>query len=138
MKASELRIGNLVNVPREDQSPFRIDLIEYATIELMKVGMNIHKYEFAGKIIDGHPLTWELKDLSGIPLSEEILLKCGFVLMNKWFDYELSLFRIGYITNNKYFQFESNGKVIDIKSLHQLQNIVYFNTEQELDVSKLF
>jgi len=131
MKANELRIGNLVML----HNP------KYRLIESDKIHIVLEVRENAAMVTipgSGNEYGQYYEFLKPILISEEILLKCGFVLMNKWFDYELSLFRIGYITNDEYFQFESNGKVIDIKSLHQLQNIVYFNTDQELDVSKLF
>ncbi len=73
IKANELRIGNLVNVPREDQSPFRIDAFEYLSNTYIKVAMT-HP-EFGDKM---HPLTWYDEDLKPIPLTEEWLLKFGF------------------------------------------------------------
>lgn len=70
MKASELRIGNIVNVPREDQSPFRIDFFEYLYDNDCKVA----KRSFIGET-EVHPLTWYFIDLKPIPLTEEWLLK---------------------------------------------------------------
>lgn len=116
VKTADLRIGNLVY---NDNG--KIDKAIY--IHENKVGLCSSNKVF--------------EEIKPIILTDEILLKCGFQLMNKWFDYELTLFRIGYITDDEYFQFEINGKVIDIKSLHQLQNIIYFNTGEELNVSKL-
>jgi len=113
MKANELRIGNV---------------LKHKSGEFFKI---------TGSDLSLLDIKEDISAILPIEITEKILLNCGFVLMNQWFDYELALFRIGYITNDEYFQFESNGKVIDIKSLHQLQNIVYFNSEQELDVSKI-
>jgi len=82
LKAADLRIGNLVSVPREDQSPFRVDLIEYASATYCKVGMNVHKFDTPFGVIDGHPLTWELPDLRSIPLTSEWLEKLGFTTLS--------------------------------------------------------
>jgi len=72
--ASELRIGNFVNVPRKDQSPFRIDAFECLSKKFIKVAM-IHP-EYGENF---HPLTWYGDDLKPIPLTEEWLLKLGAI-----------------------------------------------------------
>lgn len=69
IKPNEIRLGNWVNAPRDDQSPFRIDLIEHQSETYCKVGMNVHFYPNPldeNQIISAHPLTWESKDLEHI------------------------------------------------------------------------
>ena len=89
MQAKDLRIGNWVNVPREDQCPFRIDSIEYLTEQEGNVAMFP---TIDGKIDKSvHPLTWYLKDLSPIPLTPEILLKCGFE-KDAWNAWNISIY----------------------------------------------
>lgn len=108
IERKDLREGNLVNVPREDQSPFRIDLFEHESENYFKIGMNVHQYELPGfGLINGHPLTWENHEISGIPLTEELLKKCNIVLNNIKIE--------GY--------------------LHEFQNFYFYNTGKELDVS---
>ncbi len=119
IKEGELRLGLWVNVPRADQSPFRIDLIEYCTNGFAKVGMNVHKYENPfkeGELINGHPLTWELNDLTPIELSEQVLLNIK--------------------------QFESNNiridAVIDLRWRHDKIWLVMGAEVQDLDISYLY
>ncbi len=82
IQPNELRIGNWVNTPREDQSPFRIDLIEHQSKTYCKVGMDVHLYEhpiYKDQTVSAHPLTWDNKDLSPIPLTDEVLRVLGAV-----------------------------------------------------------
>lgn len=158
IQANELRLGNYVNVPREDQSPFRIDLIEYACKDFIKVGMNVHKYEFCGELIDGHPLTWELNDLEPIKLSIEWLEKLGFesyphftVMNSKFFklgrDRQISISCVGTPNEMIYLQEvdEENAKINDliclrnfdydgITHVHTLQNIIHSISGIELTI----
>src|SRR5690348_4796013 len=78
--ARELRIGNYVNTPHIMQSFFRIDGFEYLYDEDYKVAMNTGTIKVDNVIgeIRTHPLTWYKKHLSPIPLSSDILEKCGF------------------------------------------------------------
>ena len=73
MKASELRIGNYVNVPIKEQCPFRIDAFEYCSEKFIKVAQEVKLNGF-----EVHPLTWYGGDLQPIPLTEKWLLKFGF------------------------------------------------------------
>jgi hypothetical protein len=66
MKASELRIGNYVNVPIQEQCPFRIDAFEYCSEKFIKVAQEVNLNGF-----EAHPLTWYGGDLQPIPLTEE-------------------------------------------------------------------
>jgi len=71
MDAKELRIGNYVNTINKNQNPFLIDGFEFQNRTDCKV--------FQGEYINRHPLTWYLKDLSPISITEEWLLKFGFL-----------------------------------------------------------
>jgi len=69
---------------------------------------------------------------SPIPLTEEILLKCGFEFKNN--AYFSPVFntaeRIRIVGGNDNFHFIMNiHKAIKIKSLHQLQNLIFILTE---------
>ena len=77
-EARELRIGNYVDVPIVQQCPFRIDSIEHLhpRDNFGKFGMYYDEFP------NGHPLTWYLKDLKPIPLTEEWLIKFGFELFH--------------------------------------------------------
>lgn len=135
MKANELRIGNYVNVLREDQSPFKIDGFELLNESDCKVFKDNGTYNCPpfGEI-KMHPLTWNLKDLQPIPLTEEWLLRFGF---------EKS--RLGYFTvfcgNNVMsvccFDDFSRVQIVTqtvstINHVHQLQNLYFALTGEEL------
>lgn len=140
--ASEIRLGNYFNVPRKDQSPFRIDLIEQLSSNYAKVGMNVLKIEHPfteGKFIDAHPLTWYLENLEPIPLTEEWLLKFGF---------DWDVFYQNY-TNGRYIIRLNHNGTIDVsyckrkndwipffmnnpRHVHELQNLYFALTGQEL------
>lgn len=83
----------------------------------------------------------------GVSITEEILLKCGFEAESKYDDLKLNginiqscslicktLERRGFFLNLG----EENEKLnISIGYLHELQNLYYALTKEELDVSKL-
>lgn len=120
IKVEELRIGNLYNVPRSDQSPFRIDLIEFMDKNNAKVGMNIHKLKHPFKeneFIDAHPLTWELSDLNGIPLTDKDVKQYGHFNLIK--------------VNDEYFVCFGNYKT-QVKFYHEVQNYYYLVNHDEL------
>lgn len=118
MNTKEFRIGNIL---REKNSGELIQVVE----------LNEETIIFSGSF-DGD---WQAEP---IPLSEEVLLKVGFELKSQWFDYEKDGFRLGYISDDVNFQIEtSTGKVIDVKTLHHLQNLYFFNSGQELNTSGL-
>jgi hypothetical protein len=134
MNANELRIGNFVNVPREDQSPFRIDAFESLSNKFIKVAM-IHP-EYGENF---HPLTWYGNDLKPIPLTEDWLLKFnltekesgGMVLSdNGWgiliFKQEDDSYDIS--ARDEYH-------ICKIKYVHQLQNLYFALTSAELTVA---
>lgn len=121
LKANELRLGLYVNTPRSDQNPFRIDAFEYLHNGDAKVAMNIKE--------GAHPLTWYLKDLSGIPITNDDLVKCG---LNKRFfkAYEIKPLdghkgKFGLFIQRKW-------QATKIQYLHQLQNLYFALTGTEL------
>jgi hypothetical protein len=127
IQANELRIGNYVNVPREDQSPFRIDAFESLSEKFIKVAM-VHPEH--GE--NFHPLTWYGEDLQPIPLTEEWLLKLGFLKYkgdNK--DFWLNDFEFA---NDLKWIFWRGNILENIKHVHQLQNLYFALTNKELQL----
>src|ERR1035437_10254261 len=107
MKAQELRIGNLV----WDTISHEIDTID--AIEESRIGLtNSIPYPYMS-----------LDEITGIELTEEWLLKTEFWGVNYW--WSLDKLTLGYITKDNCFQFEWLGGVIDIKYVHQLQNLYW-------------
>jgi hypothetical protein len=128
MDGAELRLGNYVNVPREDQSPFRIDAFEYLSDKFIKVAMfhPEHGENF-------HPLTWYGKDLTPILVTKEWLLNFGFKKVED-FDgfinvYQLKGFKVSlddYI--NVFVDWVEEGDSVccyEQLHVHTLQNLYY-------------
>jgi hypothetical protein len=125
INAEELRLGNYVNVPRKDQSPFRIDAFESLSKTFIKVAM-IHPIH--GKFF--HPLTWYGDDLKPIPLTEEWLVNFGFTFksygygIEEWKQWNFDGFSLNGFTHSQ------TG--VDLKYVHQLQNFYFALFGQEL------
>jgi hypothetical protein len=129
MKASELRIGNLV---KYDNRIFEIDSIA-------KVFPTLNTSEFGIGVVD-------YNNIEPILLTEEWLLKFGFTLgYSKWgYDipnwmFDLTAFiGIGLNGNKKWFNvYCINGEIkqilYSIHYVHQLQNLYFSLTGQELE-----
>jgi hypothetical protein len=117
IQPNELRLGNWV-------------LINGHVSEIVGIGLN--EAEYALKGISITPIDYD--ELTPIPLTEDLLLKCGFdTIQDGWYHLYLKN-RI--ITWNLY----DNKLRIDgiqtnhIKSLHQLQNLYFALTGDELNV----
>jgi len=117
----ELRIGNWVNfIP--DNGDFIVSSID-ASNRLCKT-------------INGLCMN----DIKPIPLTDEILLKCGFYWDKKkvYLCLNETAFRIRYSRNQlTLFQSIQYLTIPDIKHLHQLQNIYFALTQKELEIKFL-
>ena len=119
IQATELRIGNYLtyHTPDDTDMPCKID-----AQDILNISTNyMHNAEIH----------------SPIPLTEEILLKCGFV-KNELGDIILNGLMLAHITSDDNFQFEYTSpimewKIIDLKYLHQLQNLIHALTNTELN-----
>lgn len=118
MNANELRIGNFVNVPRADQSPFRIDAFESLSNKFIKVAM-IHP-EYGENF---HPLTWYGNDLNPIPLTEEWLLRFGFE--HREFSFDKGSFFLSKRTGKNEYLYQAHTNRFQVKYVHQLQNLYF-------------
>lgn len=128
IEARELRIGNYV-YDRGDKI-LRINGWENNT----KIFQNNGTYmcEPFGEI-PCHPLTEEVEFLKPIPLTEEILLKFGYIECG-FRDNHFIIKGHTIWKCNDLFMCDKNGIVI--KSTHQLQNLYHALTGQELTINK--
>ena len=113
MKANELRIGNLVL--RNDE----IDIVSIWHLQMISKGDNY---------------------LKPVPLSEELLLKFGFLKDNHYSGFTLDRFRFFWKTQYKYWYVVdaySKSYLTKIEFVHELQNFIFAMNSQELVTPKL-
>lgn len=137
MKAEDFRIGNLVYyIDRNGVVHTIIEQpIQISKISLLEVVANLYKPS------DNKGFNVRIKDLSPIPLTEEILLNCGFKNTDTGFlillpnGTQLSLIKI----RDKYSVGLSGpfGLVqpLFIQHLHELQNLYSGLTLKEMEVN---
>ena len=122
MKANELRIGNCICKSLQSGNG-------------RKLFQKINAHDLL-RIEDDKLFNYE-----PIPLTEEILLKCGFKLSHKGFTYDKKRLSIclpcdSYKNGRVYFNsWCISEKSID--SLHQLQNLYFSLTNEELTFNNL-
>lgn len=135
IKSSELRIGNYI-LFRE----FYLEVME-KVVEITEERINI--------MFDDKQISILHKDVNPIHLTEEILFKCGF---SKKYEQYYLIIHMGVAGHPIMIEFEIIGKDIfgslwigawddytkaiclDIEHLHQLQNLYFALTGEELDV----
>lgn len=131
MDTRELRINNIVNAHINNSSRF-ITIVciqkKYVAEEALKRTDN-PRYPYDYKWISNN-------NIEAIPLTKEILIKCGFIERQRKNESSSSLFYNDKLTlyprtvdmNSFYLEHYD----IDIKFLHQLQNIYFDLTNEEL------
>lgn len=127
MKSIELRIGNLINYPN-----WNIDGTA-ALFRIRDIYTDNGKIGLTNGVIQ-LPST-KLDYINPIPLTEEWLLKFGFHYTN---DEWIVLF---WVNGRVIFAIEYTGKIfieaktrVHIKYVHQLQNLYFALTEEELSI----
>jgi hypothetical protein len=125
MKAEELRYNNIVNVKpqllnglsQEIREPIKDDAFRVLMIDKFFVDLQVNGGE------------WEfcLQDIEPIPLTEEILLKCGFKQLDK---YTFTLNGLFVYNRKRGFVTGSKNKEIKLDSLHDLQNWYYYSSNK--------
>jgi hypothetical protein len=122
MEAKELRIGNLIQ-DKKNKSHWRIECFLGSTMATVDAGLVNFPTD------DNHDI--ELSEHEGIPLDEKWLVRFGFV------DNEKSKIKLIRINEFYYVCFVNRSRSldVDIKYVHQLQNLYYALTGVELSVS---
>ena len=127
MKTKDLRLGNYVT----DSSGF--------TMYVVGIYEDTVLLNFEGNEGD----VWEVdeKDLIGIILDTELLIKSGFkrqVTGIGWDKYSNGLVDLSLapLSNGSYIPvYHINGEMVKIMYLHQLQNLFYALTQKELEIN---
>lgn len=121
IQANELRLGNWVDYKGKYYQIY--DGIRSLSID-----------DLDSESLDSHLKNIKLLDLRPIPITEEILLKCGFERLGKYTfvcDNALMQLEIDVITN----KLVHSILAIEVKYLHQLQNLYYFLCGKELEIN---
>lgn len=138
MKPSELRIGNWIKTESHDYNhDLHTSQIEIGSIE------SIHLYDVFFRSQENDDLIkYDYNQIEPIPLTSEWLERFGFekddsrrTESHPYTDYEKSGVRI----DLPYFEFHFNNcdSGIDIEYVHQLQNLYFALTGQELELKEL-
>lgn len=125
----DLRVGDYVYL-QNSKTPYKITEVGYSEIEYPR-------YEASGISTESVFRTY-VDNLNPIPISEELLLRCGFSEENDNF-YRADLGNIVFNQYGYYIQLKECSsetiRVIKITSLHKLQNIYFALTGKELEVN---
>ena len=129
MNAQELRIGNWVLI---DGKPERIDSIVTSSSNFLYDGVN-------AEIEDGYYGDYSVmvKDPEPIPITPEILEKAGFEFESRGVDAFEQIWSCNGIEiwqHDEGFSQDYSPYSVDIKHLHQLQNLYFALTGEELDI----
>jgi hypothetical protein len=133
MKSSELRIRNWVKTATPKMEIMIPHLI--AEVQGVKYGE-----VFFGENYDGEGFSMTTKHIQGIELTQDIIHKCGFEML--YFNPRLDTF---YGNKKSYYPFLIqysrdgvwyfyNEKNCELKYLHQLQNLYFAWTGDELEI----
>jgi hypothetical protein len=132
MKANELRIGNLVYF----EKPVHVQLGDIIDLKNKIVSLSTYGIH----LIEADENT----KVNPIPLTEELLLKFGFSKHNNTFYLERIIFDISYndeLENGISIcigEYCSRGSCFEhIKSVHQLQNLYFALTGEELTIKTI-
>jgi hypothetical protein len=132
MKAQDLRIGNLVYFNNNN----------IGTITEIKSSL-ISEPSFLIGINNRIDIYYDIDNLKFVPLTEEILLKCGFEFVRNNDEPFYQLIKNGIVFNSDYLSGEDSidcainigNNLLKFKYLHQLQNIFFALTNEELTIN---
>lgn len=131
INATNLRIGNLVNgsiiQPKDLQKVIEVDSIGFGGINL-----------WSGETCCEHD--YQFSELSGIPLTEEWLLRFGLEPYGGWFYRNEKLIVEACLSKPEWSvrirtSEESSIYLRNIKHVHELQNLTYALTNTELNLN---
>jgi len=146
IQINELRIGNIVQVVNPEYHPklLNVPLVVGGISPALTPLDCKPTFSISLENLNQEPNTFYencsqfIKYVFPIPLTEEILLKCGFE--REGCTYNSLLLKLWESTYEKAFQFRwyytgyDTAKNVNLRSLHELQNLVFDLTGQELSV----
>ena len=143
IKATELRIGNIVcPVSRhtEIHMPDTLVQLRITGIALWSVEAHLFNKNLSLTV----PHTYDINDISGIPLNPEILESCGFVKTNIPEEYELKIDEEESLVANPFILggysiqncVQGNWSGQKKQYLHQLQNLYSALTGEEIKLEQ--
>lgn len=127
MDLRELRIGNLAQ--NKDGNVFEVDNVSESGVN----GMSWTDSHY-GNISGGFDYMYTSEEVFGVPLTEEWLVKFGFEMTSDgFFDRGINGFNVTID-----YEIRFNGKIIcnAPKSVHQLQNLYFALTGEELTIKQ--
>lgn len=122
IQAKELRIGNYLYY--RDKESF---------LEVVSLGSRFETINERGLLYGSD----DIEEYKPIPLTEEILLKCGFEYSSKdWLElkYKNLIFNTDRSVNMSVVYLNTCNDWLEIKHLHQLQNLYFALTGKELEI----
>ena len=128
METKELRLGNYLQL---DGESYHVNEIQNSLqcIELKRKNLENQKLN------DYEECDLDCNDLQPIPLTEEVLLKCGFERHIKLGGYDGYLLNGWFITTDLCFMVLGSSVILSkLKYLHQLQNLYFALTGEELEI----
>lgn len=135
MKLTDLRIGNIIQYLCEDRLDERQKWHELNIVDWQDLKILSEREERLAKLPPPDPVK---PDYIPMPLTEEWLLKCGAYRTREGC-YQHRLLK-GWVAKSK----DEEGRysynynifhICDLKYVHQLQNLIYALTGEELEVS---
>lgn len=140
MKANELRIGNLITTLIGKEVLLPSEIIH----KVGKIGFfDVDIYNPEKSFAEQEPKNIELAYVIGIPITEEWLLRFGFVLLKdfyqyhglKVYSYDNGEFEILLQDDNsfKYWEVKDVLYMDEQKYVHQLQNLYFALTGEEIE-----
>lgn len=118
MKVTELRIGNIISLVYDPE--------KYGAVIALDHCGTVH--------VNNREYPDEIRDIVGFELTQELLTKFGYETFIYFNDKEIRLLFHG----KRVIVTIDDVTTYEIKFVHELQNLVYFNTGQELiDTMKL-
>lgn len=119
--ANEIKVGNIF-------------IREKGTARGLEYDHNFKVDEYwMGKLF-GESISLALQDLSPIPLDEDVLIKCGFAKADDGYGGYLSPNFNGGSIRIKENRWHNGCWDTEVKYLHQLQNLYYALTNQEINI----